>query len=188
MKNLESIIIVFGFGRDRKYDERTKQIVTEKLIPELLIHPDAFIITSGGVKDSLNLNLTEAQQLKDLLIEIGIPPHKIILEDKSIDAAGNIEKSGQLIKYLFGEVSIEKVNFMGEAAREKETLLYAEKTFRKIGLRVEKFDYWSLYLLPPDKRLTRERKGRWLKYWITRKLWHIYRLVLLKKKKGKKKK
>lgn len=63
------------------------------------------IIFSGGMASS-SAGVTEAKVMKEYAISKGIPSHKIILEEKSLDTISNAIFTKELIKERFNELYI----------------------------------------------------------------------------------
>ena len=67
----------------------------QKTAEYLFDNPDTLVIASGG--QGSTESLSEAQCIKDYLLEYGIEENRIILEDKSTDTKENIRNSFALI-------------------------------------------------------------------------------------------
>lgn len=86
----------------------------------LACHPDTVAIASGG--QGADEPISEAQCIYDCLVEMGISPDRIILEDRSTSTAENLRFSAELLPDGCQSIAIVTNNFhafRGEATARK---------------------------------------------------------------------
>ena len=94
-ENLDYVIVLGAQVRGTRITNSLRKRL-EKACEYLDENPDAVVVVSGG--QGKGEDLSEAQCMKDYLIEYGISEDRIIMEDKSTNTAENIEFSMKKIK------------------------------------------------------------------------------------------
>ncbi len=94
-ENLDYVIVLGAQVRGTRITKSLRKRL-EKACEYLDENPDTVVIVSGG--QGKGEDLSEAQCMKDYLIEYGISEERIIMEDKSVNTAENIEFSMKKIK------------------------------------------------------------------------------------------
>ncbi len=92
----ETVIIVYGAGLES--DGKPGKALIKRLnkAMELSDGTNAYIIVTGGM--GFDEPRTEASAMKEYLVEKGMDPDRIILEDKAADTKENVRYSFELIK------------------------------------------------------------------------------------------
>ena len=94
-ENLDYVIVLGAQVRGTRITKSLRKRL-EKAYEYLMENPDTIAIVSGG--QGKGEDLSEAQCMKDYLIECGISEDRIILEDKSTNTDENIEFSMKKIE------------------------------------------------------------------------------------------
>lgn len=102
-------IIVLGAQLKTTGPSRVLQYRLDTAYTYLAEHPNTKVIVSGG--QGSNEPASEAQGMYDYLVEKGIEPDRIILEDKSVNTDQNIRFSKELLQAGTDSVGIVSNNF-----------------------------------------------------------------------------
>ncbi len=94
-ENLDYVIVLGAQVRGTKITKSLRKRL-EKACEYLDENPNTVVVVSGG--QGKGEDLSEAQCMKDYLIKYGISEDRIIMEDKSVNTAENIEFSMKKIK------------------------------------------------------------------------------------------
>lgn len=94
-ENLDYVIVLGAQVRGTTITKSLRRRL-EKACEYLNENPDTVVVVSGG--QGKGEDLSEAQCMKDYLIEYGISEDRILMEDKSVNTAENIEFSMEKIK------------------------------------------------------------------------------------------
>jgi len=94
-ENLDYVIVLGAQVRGTRITNSLRKRL-EKACEYLDENPDTVVVVSGG--QGKGEDLSEAECMKDYLIEYGISGERIIMEDKSTNTAENIEFSMEKIK------------------------------------------------------------------------------------------
>ena len=86
---MHDVLIVLGYSNDESDPvfqarvNKAAQLMADGMAPQLLL--------SGCCSDKLDIRpkLTEAVAMRDYIIELGVPPGVIMLEEESVDTMGN---------------------------------------------------------------------------------------------------
>jgi len=149
------LIEILGFKRNPRYDV----VLEEKLMPYLkaLVSKDCMIFTSGWHG--------EAAELREFLVQKGIPNEEIFMET---NACRTIENIAFVMEALFKRDlkgyphldTISRFVFVGEAASEEEVLWLAPRIYKRLNKSGHDLDfgYYPLPLLPPDERIRKRKR------------------------------
>lgn len=88
-------ILVLGAGLNGEKPTRPLQLRIERAYRYLISSPDTIAIASGGQGD--DEVISEAEAIKNGLVELGIEPSRILLEDRSTSTEENIIYSYEII-------------------------------------------------------------------------------------------
>lgn len=102
------LIFVFG-GRRPERAQKAVELYNQGLAPQILI--------SGG--DNRGTNVTEAEALKKLVVEAGVPNSAILLETESTNTLESVEKSTRLIEERIGWGNVKAVILVTSPAKMK---------------------------------------------------------------------
>lgn len=94
-ENLDYVIVLGAQVRGTRITKSLKRRL-EKACEYLDENPNTVAVVSGG--QGKGEDLSEAQCMRDYLVEYGISENRIIMEDKSVNTAENIEFSMKKIK------------------------------------------------------------------------------------------
>lgn len=135
-------VVVLGAGVNGTVPSRSLRERLEATTAYLTAYPDAVCIVSGG--QGANEQITEAQCMQTYLVEHGIDPARIVLEDRATSTEENLAYSFALIEERTGEypqqvtiISSEYHLFRAAAyARQMgvEAKVYAAKTANPLYL------------------------------------------------------
>lgn len=107
MEESADYLILLGGGIDKDGNLPSSVITrVEKAAEYLTLHPETVCVVTGGTLKWLPY--PEAPAIKNHLIENGIEPDRILLEDKAKDTIQNLEFSCRLISETF-EISLQEV-------------------------------------------------------------------------------
>lgn len=128
---MTTISLVLGYGIYLPSNTAYFDRYFSYIIPALQSALPDYIITTGGHTNSQHLDLSEAETIRDLLIEKlpGYDPSHIIAESESFTSLDNLLKSQQLISTLPGD--------------QKQLTIYCD------SCRVPKIAYLSLGIFQP---------------------------------------
>lgn len=107
-KNAE-FLIVLGAGVNGTVPSQTLKNRINAATEYLKENPDTIVIASGG--QGPGEEVTEAQVIKEYLLLGGVPPEKIILEDKSTSTVENIKFSKKFIKDINASIVLVTSDF-----------------------------------------------------------------------------
>ncbi len=89
-------LIVLGCKLDKNKPTTTLISRIDKAVSYLDDKPECKVIVSGGITEGNSIS--EAQIMSDLLVERGIDPSRIIIEDQALDTYENFFYSRKLMK------------------------------------------------------------------------------------------
>ena len=105
-------------------------------------HPDVLCVVSGGQGD--DENVSEAQAMKTYLMEKGIQPDRIIMENKSTNTEENMKFSSEILD----EHDINKVAIVTDGFHQYRAKLIAEKYHLDTYAVNAGTDYLTKWLIP----------------------------------------
>lgn len=88
-------VIVLGAGVIGTTPSRPLRLRIQTAYEYMMENPDTILIASGG--KGWDEKISEAECIRNTLVEMGLPESRILLEDKSRDTIENIENSYELI-------------------------------------------------------------------------------------------
>ncbi len=97
-------IIVLGAGMKGTTPTRPLRYRIETAYDYMMANPDTILIASGG--QGRDEEISEAECIRNTLVEMGLEESRILLEDKSRDTIENIRNSYELIPEKESEVGI----------------------------------------------------------------------------------
>ncbi|MBR2676882.1 MAG: YdcF family protein [Solobacterium sp.] len=92
-----STVVILGSGvNEDGSPSLISRLRTDAVLPYILEHPDAAIVTSGGItaKDQIS----EAESMKQYLVEQGVPSERIHTENQSSNTEENLRFTSRLIQ------------------------------------------------------------------------------------------
>ena len=97
-------VIVLGAGMRGTTPTRPLLLRIQRAYDYMMENPGTMLIASGG--QGANEDISEAQCIRDTLVQMGLDENRILLEDKSRDTIQNIRNSYELIEDKNSEVGI----------------------------------------------------------------------------------
>ena len=163
------VAIVFGTGL--KWKAKARWMHAASLFHQNIVE---YIIVSGGVVVE-SVGTTEAEWFRTELIGIGIPPDKIIVENRATNAAENTDYSLPILQeHGFQSVVLVMSNFTGIRAH-----LTAKRSW--VGTNIEIYNShasspkhwnpWTWWLSKEGWRLTKYVVVRLFRYKLLQYLW-----------------
>lgn len=104
-------LIILGAKVYGEKPSPTLMLRIDKAYEYLIVHPDVIAIASGNVSEK-GQKKTEAQVIFDRLVEKGIDPERIVLEEMATTTYENFVYSRRLIEATDGDVNSVEVAFV----------------------------------------------------------------------------
>lgn len=117
-------LVVLGAQMKTSGPSRALQYRLDEAASYLAENPDAKVIVSGG--QGADEPVSEAQGMRDYLVDVGIAPERILMEDKSRNTFQNLVFSAELLDEETESVGVVSNNFH---------VFRAEKIAKKAGYR-----------------------------------------------------